>query len=303
MTTRAELIVRPAASRSARAIAARSAAALDRPLAGEAELELFVPTDELVVSGAFDLARPGPRRGSGGGPVRVGPGSLWLQLALARPDALVACDAERLVNRHVRPLLAALTRAGALAHYFGRDWVSASKRPVAAVGFAHDAGTGRALFEAVVAVTTPFAEAGRPSFLGHAPVTLAELARRPPDVARLAEGIEEAFRTASGREATVAAVEEEWPLAPDPEVVPFGATEEEAIGVVGAGRDACGRLRVGGELMASRDAVAALEEALVALDTRDPEAVGAAVDASLAPPAVVFGVRRYASLRDVIVRA
>lgn len=301
------LLVRRPGPLPARVIAARSASALDRPLAGDAELELLVPSDELVVQGAFDVQRAGPRRGSGGGPVRVGPGSLWIQLALARPDALVPCDAERLLNRHVRPLLEALTRAGALAHYFGRDWVSSSKRPLAAVGFAHEARTGRACFEAVVAVSTPFAEAGRRSFLGNAPATLAELGRRAPDVARLGDGLVAAFAKASGREVETLALANSLPEAEDPEVVPFLATGEEAIGPIGAGREASGRLRVGGELMASRDAMTALEDALAALEAdgrvTDVDAVSAAIDGALGPPAVVFGVRALVALRDVIVRA
>ena len=155
----------------------------------------------------------------------------------------------------------------------------------------------------IVAVTTPFAVAGRASFVGHAPVTLAELARRAPDVERLAEGVVDAFAALSGGDVLGASSEEDWPLAEDAEVVPLSATEDEAIGPVGAGRDAAGRLRVGGELMASRDAVVALEDALASIDARDPAAVSAAVDASLGPPAVVFGVRRLASIRDAIVRA
>lgn len=290
--------------------AAWSRSALDRPLSAAAELVVLRLADEALVRGAFDHARAEEAplaRGSGGPPVRVGPGSLWVQLALARPDALVACDAPRLVNRYVRPLLKAVTKSAALAHWFGRDWVSASKRPVAFVGFAHDARTGRALVEAVIAGSTPFATGPRPSFLGHAPATLAELTGRTPDLVSLAEAVSAAYATAYDREATVVSLE--LPPADDPTLPPvaWSATEEEAIGTVGAGRDASGRLRVGGELMASRDAMESLEAAIASLDgagrVSDEDAVGAAVDAALGPPATVFGVRALRSVRDVVVRA
>jgi hypothetical protein len=40
-----------------------------------------------------------------------------------------------LLNRNVRPFLRAFTRAGAMAHYFGREWISLRKRPAALLGF------------------------------------------------------------------------------------------------------------------------------------------------------------------------
>jgi hypothetical protein len=301
-------------ARSVRALAARSRRALDRSLTEDAELAVLVAEDEATVRGAFDHARAGAlplARASGGAPVLVGPGSIWVQLALARPDALVACDAERLLNRYVRPLLSALTRTSALAHYFGRDWVSASKRPVAYVGFAHDSGTGRALFEAIVAVTTPFAApdaAGRASFRGQAPATLADVARHPPDLARVADAIVDAYASAYDRSVLVVADDardaDDGPAGAD---FPWSATAEEPMGQIGAGRDGAGRLRVGGELMASRDAMTALASALDVLDAAgraaDEGAVGAAVASALAPPATLFGVRALGTLQDVVVRA
>lgn len=288
------------------ALAARSSSALDRPLAGVAELFVGTATDEGVAVGAFDHARSGVRRGSGGAPVRVGPGSVWLQLALARANALADADPPRLVNRYVRPLLQALTKTSTLAHYFGRDWVSASRRPVAFVGFAHDATTGRCLVEAVVAVTTPFADPPWASFRDAAPATLVDLAPRA-DVARVTEAIVAAYAKAYGFDPE-ARTERLDALADVASGAPWSATAAEAIGLVGAGRDARGRLVVGGELMASRDAMSRLHAALAALDdagrARDPEAVGEAIDACLGDPgAVVFGVRSLDAIRRVILEA
>jgi hypothetical protein len=84
---------------------------------------------------------------------------------------------------------------------------------------------------------------------------------------------------------------------------PWAAALDEAIGVVGAGRDRAGRMRLGGELMISRDALAALEHELATGDA-EPGAVGRAVDATLGAPRVALvGVKSLLSLRDVVVLA
>lgn len=272
----------------------RSAAAAD------AELSVAIPSDEAIAVGAFqrtgdagETALPVFRRASGGAALRLGPGVVFVQLALSRVDALVPCAPDQLQNRYVRPLLAALTRAtGKPARYFGRDWVAIEGRPVAAIGFGHHAGAGTAVVEAVVAATAPFAIGDRPSFRGKEPMTLGL------DPSRVADAIAEAYRGLADRttEASIAREAAE-PLAPEPA---WEATREEAIGLVAAGRDAHGVLRVGGELMASADAIACLEQAIA--DERAD--VGAAVDAALTAPGVVtFGVRSLASIRDVIVGA
>jgi len=288
-------------------LAGRSRSALDRPLSHPAELLVAVPSDEALVLGAQQRACEAPselqlvRRGSGGGEARVGPGSLWLQLALAESSSLVPCPPERLVNRYVRPLLRAITKAGVLAHYFERDWVSGAKRPVAAIAFAHDAESGRAFVEAIVAVTTPYAVRARAATMGKTPATLAALGSKL-DARALALAVtasyQEAYGAADGDLST--GVDDPAPVLDEP---PWTATTQEAIGLVGAGRDHGGRLRVGGELMVSRDALARLE---VGLETppADHAAIGELVDATLGAPGVaLFGVRSLRSIQDVIARA
>ncbi|HVJ91008.1 MAG TPA: hypothetical protein VM580_14490 [Labilithrix sp.] len=251
---------------------AATLAALSRAWAGvpaaDATLTVGVPSDEAVVLGAFqreselsasEARAPVVRRGSGGGWAWVGPGSVWLQLALARADALVSCTPDKLLNRYVRPLLRAAT--GLLSvpvSYFGRDWVSAAQRPVALVAFAHDSGTNQALFEAIVAVRTPFASAGRPSFLGKTPATLEELAGRSLDPESVATRFVDGYRSLA---ASVLDAGTTFPVGEEvaPSAVAWEAVREEAIGLIGAGRDESGRLRVGGELMASQDAILRLE--------------------------------------------
>jgi hypothetical protein len=235
----------------------------------------------------------------------VGPGTVWIQLSLARTDALVACTADKLLNRYVRPLLRALTRAsGVPASYFGRDWVSAAHRPVALVAFAHEASTGSGLFEAIVAVRTPFAPSDRPSFLGKAPATLEELAGRALDAEAVAATILGAYRDLASDVRAVPAAE----IAPATAVgsePAWRATRDEAIGSIAAGRDASGRLRVGGELMASYDAIARLEDLVMALPPNaTPDEIGRAVDEALTTAgAITFGVGSLASIRDAIVDA
>lgn len=300
-------------------LAAISRAALDRPLTHDGDLLVAVPSDEAIVLGSMqrlsELAAGGVaplapearviRRGSGGAEARVGPGTVWLQLALASPSALVACTPGRLLNRYVRPLLRALTKLGALAHYFDRDWISASKTPIAAVSFAHDAGTGRALVEAFIAVDAPFALRDRPSFLGKPARTLRALAiGADVDAARVADAVSDAYQGAYGVSATTRALPSDLAGTRTPGGDPRGeppwlATRDEAIGVVAAGLDGEGRLRVGGELMASRDAIARLEDE-ASEAAGDAARIDSAVDALAAPGVALLGVRSLRSIRDVI---
>ena len=307
-----------AGSRPATEIAEHSRTALDRSLLCEAELSVALVTDEARILGAFQrLEEPSNRagsasegsrrclrRGSGGPEVLVGPGTLHVALALANPGILAACDETRIVNRYVRPLLRALAATGSPAAFFGRDWISVSKQPVAWVGFGHDATTGRTLFEAFVAVASPFASPGRGSFRGKVPSTLQSIAGRVLDPARLAHAVVDAY--AEGRD--VRQLEPTPVTAPDfvtaTEVTsdpPWAATYEEVIGIVGAGPDSRGVFRVGGDLLVSRDALARLETRAAQASEED---IGPIVDATLKAPGVALdGVRTLASLRDVIARA
>ena len=301
-----------AGDQSALAIAKHSLAALDRPLRCPAELWVAVARDDRVLIGAFQrgIEVPGPfrlaRRGSGGPAVRIGAGTVHVALSLSHPAALGPCDEKRIVNRLVRPLLRALNKSvGPLqANFFGRDWVSIAHRPSGWVGFAHDATTQRTLFEAFVAVQTPFALGERLSFLNRAHGTLESIAGRSCDAERIAADVVEAYSTGvetvtrhapEAVDAVESTLDED--LRRDP---PWEATATEAIGTIGAGVDSAGVFRVGGELLASRDALARLESA-----ARDrAENLGMLVDEMLAAPGVALeGIRSLATVRDVIARA
>lgn len=251
-------------------------------------------------------ALPVLRRGSGGVALRAGPGLVHVLVRLAHPAALVAdADPPRLVNRLVRPLLRALVALGVPATYGGRDFVAVRRAPVAWVGLAHDGRTERATFEAVVGVSvTPWLAAPR-SHDGRVAESLAGLAANASaasaasaDVARVAAGIEAAYLAAFGEGLTRApesargddADDEADADAARPEARTAPATWPAALafpfGVVGIDAGAPGGpVWLGGELAGSRDAVAALEDALARGD--EP----AAVAVVSAPRRHLVGVR------------
>jgi hypothetical protein len=312
---RVRLGVVRAGARPAAVLAARSQGALDRPLGAgadgveAAELWVAVANDSALLVGAYQrasgMARDLPlyRRGSGGPEVLVGPGTVHVALSLPRPDALEPCGANRIVNRAVRPLLRALTRTAKLAHYFGRDWVSVMHRPAAWVGFAHDAASRRTLFEAFVAVRTPFATWQRPSLLDKPLGTLEAISGRSLDPQVIADAIVDAYLAKHGAEeigleATGAAAPPLDSLPADPA---WTAQVEEAIGRLGAGVDAQDTFRIGGELLVSRDVLARLEARVAVAPDGD---IGRIVDEELTAPGVAIeGIASFASFREVILEA
>jgi hypothetical protein len=189
-----------------------------------------VPKQELVLLGAFqrsgDVASSLPfrRRASGGAAVRIGPGTVWFQA----PFEGTAPD--KILNRAVRPLLTWLSKKTSRpVRYFGRDWIAVDGRPVGIVAFAYEAKTGRGVFEAFVSARSLVTLGPRASYRGKEPMILGV------DPEKLVE-VDGTFTTTE--------------VEVDP---PWEATAEAEIGLVGAGRDRNGVLRVGGELMGSSD--------------------------------------------------
>ncbi len=265
-------------SRSCAEIANASRDAMARPLANT-ELEIGFASDDGVLLGAFQRACDGPSgaiaRGTPGAAVRVGTGTLHVLVALPRLEH----GEDQILNRHVRPILRGLG-----AQYFGRDWISLAHRPVAHVGFAHERASGRTVVEAFIAVRTPFAVTERASHLKKTPATLEEIRGRLDDDALVAS-IVTAFdgeHVAVQRESSARVVTNDDP--------PWTARVDEAIGPVCAGLDAAGRMRVGGEFMASFDAVRDLEDRIATQEIRS-----AVNDAFGAPHTALFGVRSLES--------
>jgi hypothetical protein len=282
------------------AMAASSWHALRGPMVHSAELRVGWGREGGTLLGAFQRAGDAPsgpaaRRATGGAAVNVGAGTLHVVLGLASLSALMPCDEDKILNRHVRPLLRALTRSGALAHYFGRDWISVGHRPAAYVAFAHLRATGRTVVEAFVAVGTPFALEERVSYMHKAPGTLDEIRGAPMDRGKLERAVGAAFGEAL---APIPGGPVAPAPAPRPDEPPWEATVDEAIGPVRAGRDAGGVVRLGGELMASADAVLELETRLHDAPRQDLDALVEAVFG--APGTALFGVKSIRSIRDVL---
>lgn len=123
------------------------------------------------------------RRATAGTAVYVGArGIVW---TLALPDvAALAPDAtmRTLLNRNVRGFLRGIREAGAVAHYFGRAWISVRKRPAAVMGFEVSPG-GAVLLEVLAGIEAPPGvpeglaadeERAVDRWLGKAPVGLGE---------------------------------------------------------------------------------------------------------------------------------
>lgn len=308
--------------------AALSRTSLSRPLTAGAELGVFALSGQGTVLGAFQRvaevasdpqgrsaasaepshARAVHRRASGGPAIAASDGVVWVQLALARPGALVPCSAAQIVNRYVRPLLRALTRLGATSSYFGRDWISTAHRPTAWVGFAHERSSGRSLFEAFVPVRSPWWRGPRASFDGKEPWTLEEALGKSVQVAHVCDAIASSYRDAYDAGAAPVDLPIVADASEDFDPSPWQARRDEAIGPIHAGRDREGRMRLGGEPMVARDAMESFERALDALEasgrTPSSDELGRLVDAHFAPAdAALFGVRHLTAIRDVLEEA
>jgi hypothetical protein len=263
------------------------------------EASLFVASahDEAEVRGAFQREGAELQRGSGGGTVIVGPGRVWLSLALSRSDLFIPdASPDKILNRYVRPLLRVLTKVSSTpVSYFGRDWISAKGRPVGFVGFGHDASTGRALFEAVIAVSAPFAHSS-PSFMGKNPASLSELAGRSIADSHVIDALVSAY--SFGNEFKPGTGTGTFTGVTDRVGSPL-ASCDTAMGTLRVYVDS-GRLLLGGELMASSDAIERLENAI---NSPSSDLDGAVDSALTSSGAVVFGIRSLASVRDLILSA
>jgi hypothetical protein len=308
------LVVRTGAA-TARELAAWSRGAMDMALDGGAELWAHEATTEALVLGAFERAdgahvSPVFQRGSGGASVLVAPGTIHVALVLRHSAELTECAPDKIVNRYVRPLLRALTGLGATARYFGRDWISVEHTPVAWVGFGHDATTGRSLFEAFVAGERAFAPAGRPTFMGKEPGTLRDVVQRSTPPARIVEAVVTAYGRAYGEE-LVRRSGEPPALGPGvpgghddvPDETPWRATSEDVMGTVGAGPDREGRLRIGGALFASRDALHGIEVRASSIGPDAAEMVRMVDEVFQQAGVVLHGVRSPRTLSDLLLRA
>ena len=256
----------PLQTLSAAQAAAVSCARTPVPDEHSASLLVAEITGEAVLLGAFErnlaaVQVPVFRRGTGGGAAHVGPGVVFVQLSLPSPSALTPAGPDQILNRYVRPVLRALTRSGAPAHYFGRDFLSVKHAPAALVAFAHAQATQHTVVEVFIGVNRDaFGEVQRPSFAGKIAGSVSSLTGQAMDVPALIEAISAEFAAAYGHALVPA---KNAPIAPAASLAlepAWTSSVDEAIGPVFAGRAASSALRVGGTFMASHDAIARLEQ-------------------------------------------
>ncbi len=245
------------------------------------------------------------RRQSGGPALRVGRGQVYVSLELASPASLGGvADPARALNRHVRPLLRALTSLSDItATSGGRDVILARGEPIARVFVHHHRGTGVTGLEAVIHVSRA-SDLDPAVDLAHGAVerapsrTLSEVLGREVETAAVVEAIVAELAALAGGDV--------GSFAPamlssrvDSEEPAFTAMIVESIGLVGAvvERD---RVAIGGDLMASHDAIEELGRALHGVT--DAEEIGALIDRHLGG-AMLLGVKSLESIRKVVLAA
>ena len=104
--------------------------------------------DDGPVLGRFS-SEQGPRRQTGGPTWHLRPGVTFVHLSLAHPSVLLATPPDKILNRNVRPLLAALRKTGALAMYGGRDFLLVDGEIVGLLGWARGR-AGEVVIEAAI---------------------------------------------------------------------------------------------------------------------------------------------------------
>jgi hypothetical protein len=260
------------------------------------------------------------RRSSGGACVRAGQGISYLALALRERSALIACPAQRLLNRNVRGVLQGLRLTGVQANYFGRDFLSFAARPAVYVGW-DAAEDGKVLLEFFVSdrqscwpdpQRLAYPPRSEDPFRGQPVTTLQEAGARSSGMAvleKLAEGFSKNFGVEWQRSEPDSGT---LPLtaADDPSDQRFSwsAPREEAIGFVSAGvsLDSARRVaavRLAGDFFAHRACATTLERVLLGV-TPTTEMIGRAVDAAYAHTGHDFeGVRSLKTLQEAILDA
>lgn len=273
-------------------------AALAAPGAGR--LAVFaIEGNGDVVLGRFGAGDGALMTRASGGPVLCLSGKvLYVGLALDRARPLIPdVTIVNFLNRYVRPLRHALSGAGRPVAYFGRDWLSVEKRPVAQVGFAYD--DRHALFEAWVSIEgSLWEDASRSSFRGRLPTSLAVR-----DWRVVVEDVAGAYRKTLGLERA------RKPLAIG--VVPtaerlgrptkFDAEASCAIGSMGICMHG-GRVSLGGDWMANGDEVARIESSIEeGIKRGDVLDHGSVLTALSSETLGLFGVETLASYATLIV--
>jgi hypothetical protein len=230
------------------------------------------------------------RRATTGTAAYVGGSAILWTLALPHVASLAPDATPRtLLNRNVRGFLKGLAQVGALAHYFGREWIAVQRRPAAILGF-DVTRDGAVLLEVLAGVDGSLAvpeslatddERAVDRFRGAEPIPLGEVVRTDPhDVARsVMDAV--ASRDLSKAEAfTFAGHERAAPVTRVDDPMPEGFTPRQGlrvpIGWIDTGYDeASRRVWVGGDVLAPVHVFAAIA------DGQEPEGDGPIEGATL----------------------
>lgn len=218
------------------------------------------------------------RRSTSGTAAYLGGAAVIWTLALPHVAALVPdATPATLLNRNVRGFLKGLSRAGAVAHYFGREWIAVKHRPAALLGFDATA-EGAVLIEviagldATIAIPPALATAAERAvdrWLGKEPAALREVIGEASAEAIAAEVIDAVAARAQAsleRVATPAeaglALEVTDPDDPLPAGFRAGPMAKVPIGwVETAFHPTSGRVWLGGDVLAPAFALHALAAA------------------------------------------
>lgn len=266
------------------------------------DVELVVSHTRIVGATATVLGRhqtgaepAALRRETGGPPWVLAEGAHWIRVALAHASVLMPTPPDKLLNRNVRPLLAAIRRSGPVAMYGGRDFVSADGTIVALVAWARGAG-GEVVLDVALAspdgtLLDPRPSPGTPWYVGKTACAVVD----PELPARIA--------AAYAPEAERVEIDEA-PLPPPPwsVTVPATLTRPVEIGSASAVLERAGRriarAGVAGDFFAD-DALEGLGEVLAgALDRRDAAAL-----AEVLGRVVIEGVREPARTLSALLLA
>jgi hypothetical protein len=218
-----------------------------------------------------------------------GSGILWT-LALPHVASLAPDATSRtLLNRNVRGFLKGLGRAGALAHYFGREWIAVQRRPAAILGF-DVTRDGAVLLEVLAGVDTPIAipaalatedERAVDRWRGAESIALGDVVRTDPrDVARTVMDVVASSGPAPTEAVAFTDIARAPPVIRVHDPMPEGFTPRPGlrvpIGWIDAGYDeASRRAWIGGDVLAPVHVFAAIA------DGEEPEGGGPIEGATL----------------------
>ncbi|MEP7119897.1 MAG: hypothetical protein ABJE95_03260 [Byssovorax sp.] len=280
-------IVDPAARPLAEALAL-APAVLDLARGGDAAITASLVSGPAVVLGALQIAgrvvdlaacatvgTPVLRRCTTGTAVYIGSQAIVWTLALPHVAALHPdATARTLLNRNVRGFLAGLSRGGAPARYFGREWIAVDHRPAALLGVGALA-DGRIVIEVFAGLDATIAlpralsadaERAVDRWRGKEPLALGAT-----DPEALARRVIEAVAARAGSPSARAVVPIDLPIAapitdprdPLPHGLTLAASARAPIGWIDAAVAAApSRLWIGGDALVAAFAVTALAGAL-----------------------------------------